>query len=380
MVQAPVRGFLDVRSDFLDAVERVDFFRSALQLISAQEAGTKEAESALAYFRNLMPEDLNVSVIAWLRTQERVAKDERGELLNSLFAGFGPQAIADPFLQEFETPDLRALSQSPAALTTVEIGGAFFSVTPDLAARIAQSNFEFGNLSANDRAQLNRDLLMFNNLSASEVANIELQLRTQDRLDTDLLFRVNQAQEQRAIDLQRLEFERLGVEATFQGLELQRRGQMVVALGQDMANQVAVESLVYEEANLNLDRMSTALTQRREEREVQLELAVKRESLITRGGEVLTRLPFAGQLQAALEGVTGAPVDPREFELPTGVIDPNAVARQVIEASDFISPIQGLRSALQQTRGAIASVTGAPLASSVVAQGATDQITEGLNG
>jgi hypothetical protein len=166
----------------------------------------------------------------------------------------------------------------------------------------------------------------------------------------------------------------------FVGLELQRRGQMIEALGQDMANQVAIEMLPYEEARINLERMSVALDKRREEREVALAFAVKRTSLVERDGETLTRLPFAEQLQAALEGVTGADVDPRDFELPTDEVNPNEVARKVLEASTFTSPVPRLRSALDTTRQLIQGITGAPIGTSIVARSASDQIVEGLDG
>ena len=56
----------------------------------------------------------------------------------------------------------------------------------------------------------------------------------------------------------------------------------------------------------------------------------------------------------------------------------NEVARQVVEAADFKSPIPALRSALQTTRTLIESITSKPLASSAIAQSAADAVAEGI--
>ncbi|KKL08331.1 hypothetical protein LCGC14_2576950, partial [marine sediment metagenome] len=109
------------------------------------------------------------------------------------------------------------------------------------------------------------------------------------------------------------------VAGMFIGLELERRGQMIEAITQDFAFQIDIGQMTYQEAQLNLNRINSALDQRRAERAQLLELGVTRASLVERGGETLTQLPGGTQLAAILSAATGQEFGPGFTELATGV-------------------------------------------------------------
>lgn len=162
------------------------------------------------------------------------------------------------------------------------------------------------------------------------------------------------------------------LEQSMAGLELQRRGQVLKAIGDDFSNQVALGQMVYTEANLNLDRVDRAFTQRREERAQLLKYAVTRSSLRMRNGEERTLLPFGGQLAGILSEATGKKFGEQDFELSTTYISPDQAARDVLGASAYDSPIPGLTQSMQQARASMDAVLGAPMGS----QAATQQITQ----
>lgn len=169
------------------------------------------------------------------------------------------------------------------------------------------------------------------------------------------------------------------VAASFAGVEVQRRGIMVSALGQDMANQVAIGRMTYDEAQLNLDRIDKAFTQRRLERDQMLQYAVSRTSLrVNSAGEQVTALPGGAQLAAILSQSTGQHFDPSIADLPTMTIDPQRTAQQLIDASRYDSPIPGLRSSLDATRQAVGAIVGAPLATKITADAATGAALKGM--
>ena len=144
----------------------------------------------------------------------------------------------------------------------------------------------------------------------------------------------------------------------FVGLDLQRQGQEIAALSQSMANKIAIGELEYAEATLTLNTLDLALKERRLEREDALKLAVKKSSIIERGDERLTRLPFAEQMRKALSATSGAEVPIEEFELPVFKADPGAAARRVIEGAEFDSPVPGLKAALEATDAKVAQMVG----------------------
>jgi hypothetical protein len=275
--------------------------------------------------------------------------------------------------------ELVAASGGGTRLATVSLGGQQFTVQADTAATLAQRNFEFNNLSAGEAARLNQDLLEFNNLSAFQVEQVNDQLRTQDRLDEQLMFEINDAAVGRQIQRQQVALQAAGVAAQFGGLELQRRGQIVDALAQDMAFQIEIGRMSTEEAMANLNRIDTALNQRRAEREVLLQFAV-REASVRRDatGQEVTTLPGAAQLAAILGQSTGQQFTEDFGTLATTRVDPEGVGAQVLEESAFDSQIPALREGLQQTREGINAILGAPVGTKAVSDAVTQQAIEGL--
>ena len=268
--------------------------------------------------------------------------------------------------------------EQPSRGVPVRLGGQMFMVSPDTAASLAQRNYEFNSLSAGEAARLGQDMFFFNNLSARDVEGIAVQLRSADRLDDDLKFRIDDARAAGLRDERRIELQALGVQAQFAGLELTRRGQMVDALGQDFAFQISIGRMSYEEAAVRMETVDRALTQRREEREQLLQFAVRESSLRTVNGETVTRLPGAEQLAAILSQSTGQTFNVEDFDLPVGRIDPQQAGQDVIDAGAFESPIPGLLQGLQSTREAMAALLNAPVATSMVSDGATRMVTEGV--
>jgi hypothetical protein len=163
--------------------------------------------------------------------------------------------------------------------------------------------------------------------------------------------------------------------ADFQGLELERRGQMIEALGQDLARQISIGRMTFEAATLKLQTIDTAFSQRRAEREQALQFAVRKSSL--RAGGTETLLPGGKQLEALLAQATGQ--DFTGFAtLPAGKIDPDATAQAVVQAAAFDDPVPGLTGALGATREAINAIVGVPIGTELVTDGATKKIVEGI--
>lgn len=162
------------------------------------------------------------------------------------------------------------------------------------------------------------------------------------------------------------------LEQQMAGIELQKRGMAMKVIADDFSNQVALGNMVYTEANLNLNRIDSALTQRREERAQLLKYAVKKSSLRMRDGQEVTLLPFGNQLAQMLSEVTGKSFTEKDFELSTTYINPEGAASDVMNASSFNSPIPGLQQSAQQARASMDAVLGAPYGG----QQATQQLTQ----
>lgn len=163
--------------------------------------------------------------------------------------------------------------------------------------------------------------------------------------------------------------------AAFAGLELQRRGMLVSAQSNFMANEIELGRLTYDEANTNLNRINSAFDQRRKDLDIQLKYAVQRTSLGTNAaGQQITHLPFGADIAKILH------VDPSNFDLPTQNINPDATGQAVLDASNFNSPIDRLTQQLAAARAATAGIIGAPMASGEVANTATQAATAGVSG
>lgn len=153
--------------------------------------------------------------------------------------------------------------------------------------------------------------------------------------------------------------------SAFAGLELQRRGQMVQAVGQDMANRIQLGRMEYDEAQLNLSRVDSAFTQRREDQKLALQYAVAKSSVFLGAqGEELTRAPLTEALAASLG------ISPDQFNLPVMRVNPDETARSIIAASEFNSPMPALQSQLEATRAAVSGLTSAPIVGADVLEGA----------
>lgn len=169
------------------------------------------------------------------------------------------------------------------------------------------------------------------------------------------------------------------LETALGGLELQRRGQLIDAIGTDMSNQIMLGRMVYEEARTRLDTVSTALSERRNERQDILRFGVTQESLRQLGsGETVTRLPFAEQTAALLSMSTGQSFSAEDFELGVTYVDPDQAARDVTEAAQFESPIPGLAAGIQGARQAIGNIFSEPIGDFAITEQLIRQATQGV--
>jgi hypothetical protein len=284
-------------------------------------------------------------------------------------------SVIDPTQAAFDFPGFAEFPDEPkgARLASVRLNGQTFTVSADTAASLAQRNFEFNNLSAGEQARVAQDILEFNNLSAFQVAQVAEQLRTGDRLDDQLAFEIEDARVGRDIQRQTVALQAAGVAAQFGGLELERRGQIVAAIGEDLAFQAQIGRVEFDEAMGNLNRIDSALNQRRAEREQLLQFAVKESSVRRdpRTGEEVTTLPGAAQLVAILGQGTGQDFAADFGELATTRIDPEGVGQNVIEASAFDSAVPALRQGLAESRASINDILGAPLGTQAVSDAVT---------
>lgn len=163
-------------------------------------------------------------------------------------------------------------------------------------------------------------------------------------------------------------------EQAMAGIEIQRRGQVVTALGQDYANQTMLGTMEINEAQLNLQRIDAAFNQQRADREQMLKYAVTESSLRQLpNGQTVTQLPFSDQLSAILSAATGRTFSPSDFQLGVTAVNPDQTARDVIASSSYTDPIPGLTAGLQSTRQAIDKVLAAPVTKGTATQQVLDQ-------
>jgi hypothetical protein len=133
--------------------------------------------------------------------------------------------------------------------------------------------------------------------------------------------------------------------------------------------------MTYEEARLNLDRIDTAFTQRRQEREQVLQYAVRKSSLNDRGE---TLLPFAGPLAAILSQSTGQNITEESFRLPTTSADPEGAFNQILQFSGYQSPLPQLSQQMSGTRSAIESIVGGPLGAQAASAAMAGSAAQGV--
>ncbi len=142
----------------------------------------------------------------------------------------------------------------------------------------------------------------------------------------------------------------------FRGLELQARGLQVQALGQDFANRIALGRMEFEEAQLNLNRINSAFEVRRQERDVALKFAIASTSVRTLpDGTRVFRSPLAEATAQAL----GLP--PGSLDLPVGVVNPEASAQALLNATQLDSPIPDLEAQAAATATSTQALLDAPL-------------------
>lgn len=169
------------------------------------------------------------------------------------------------------------------------------------------------------------------------------------------------------------------LEVALGGLELQRRGMMIDAIGNDMAMQIQLGRMTYDEVNLRLNTISEALNQRRAERQDILRFGVTRESLRTLpSGETVTRLPFAEQTAALLGQATGQEFSATDFELGVTYVNPEQAATDVQNAGQFTSPIPGLTNSLAGARQAISRMFSEPVGDMAVTEQALRAALQGV--
>ncbi len=145
-------------------------------------------------------------------------------------------------------------------------------------------------------------------------------------------------------------------DVAFKGLELQARGLQVQALGQDFANRIALGRMEYEEAQLNLNRINSAFEVRRQERDVALKFAIASTSIRTLpDGTRVFRSPLAEATARTLGLPEGS------LDLPVGVVNPEASAQALLDATQFDSPIPDLQAQADATAAATQALLAAPL-------------------
>jgi hypothetical protein len=163
-----------------------------------------------------------------------------------------------------------------------------------------------------------------------------------------------------------LAVQRMNVDANFKGVELQRRGQQVAALGEDWSRQIQLGQLTLQEVQTNLNRISTAFEVEQKQREQQLQYAVKRSSLSEVNGETVTTLPFADQIAGILSASTGQDYSRSDFQLATTVVDPQAAGQKVLDATNFESSIPSLKAGAASTTAAQQAIVNAALPTTTV--------------
>lgn len=168
------------------------------------------------------------------------------------------------------------------------------------------------------------------------------------------------------------------VEQSMAGIEVQQRGQLIKAIGDDYARQVELGNMQYTESRLNLDRISTAVSARRDERAQMLQYAVTQASLRTdpTTGQQVTVLPFAKQLGNILSATTGQQFGESDFTLGVGYINPDQTANDILNGSKFESPISNLAAQLSSARAATTAILGKPLGN----QAASEQVVKMATG
>ncbi len=145
-------------------------------------------------------------------------------------------------------------------------------------------------------------------------------------------------------------------DVAFMGLELTARGQEIQALGQDMANRILLGRMEIEEATFRLNRVNSAFDVRRLERDVALKFAITQTSIRTLpSGERVFRSPLA----EATARVLGLPEN--ALDLPVGVVNPEASAQALLDATQLDSPIPDLEAQADATAAATQALLAAPL-------------------
>lgn len=219
-----------------------------------------------------------------------------------------------------------------------------------------------GTVSADTAATLNQR-------AAEQSLNLDFQRTVLDVEET----RFQRQQAQR-------EFE-FGVDTALalQGLNLQSKSLEIQALANALSAEIDIGRMTFDEARLNLDRVSEAMNQRREDQLLLVESAVKQSSLRTDPvtGELVSQLPFSQQLATAFSQAFGQTFSEDQFSIAAGVVNPQQAGQDVIESTAFVSPIPGLTESLISTTNAIQGTLAAP---GPAAAAVTGQATDNLIG
>lgn len=343
--------------------------REELARVGAASSGEQRA-ALLSFYTASSSGD--IPLMTQIDTQLTNYNDQLYSLAGQAVSLGGIEALNNSFVRQYVAFDdqLKFLDQ----FTSMSGGGGGFKPAP----------FQFQTLE-------NGDILSFNPNTGevSKVGNYPDAVRKQLEVDqrTGDLLAINPFTGESSVLKAGFGFPQIDPRVQFQtetalglaGMEVQRRGQWVSALGQDMANRIQIGMMTYEEAETNVNTVVQALNQRRADTELALRFAVPQSSIFTdpRTGQRMSRLPGADALANILADSTGERVDDL-FTLPVGTIDPNASANDVIRAGQFESPIPGLMAALENTRQMVAATLGAPNADAEVARAAAAKITGGM--
>ncbi len=164
-----------------------------------------------------------------------------------------------------------------------------------------------------------------------------------------------------------------------QGLDLQSKSLEIQALANALSAEIDIGRMTFDEARLNLDRVSEAMNQRRQDQLLLVESAVKQSSLRTDPvtGELVSQLPFSQQLATAFSQAFGQTFGQDQFSIAAGVVNPQQAGQDVIGSTEFVSPIPGLTESLISTTNAIQGTLAAP---GPAAAAVTGQATDNLIG
>ncbi len=358
--------------------------RDLLRLTVGVSTGTV-SEATLIFLRANNPEEAarveaaQTTGVTDTALQLRVLDEQIQAVERSIEANLATMDGLDPIRFQSDFPGFSKLKPTGGGASVnrvpITIGGQTFMVTGGEALRYFQDQEgqvqilvpdQDGNpipltVDANTAFNYYSDLAFQGTVSADTAATIQGQAERQN-LDIDFqreILDINEKEARRAERIQATEFA-TETALALQGLDLQSRSLEIQALSNALAAEIDIGRLTYDEARLQLDRVRTAMDQRRQDQLLLVESALKQSSLRTDPvtGELVSQLPFSEQLTAAFSQAFGQTFQQDQFSIAAGVVNPQQAGQDVIGSTEFRSPIPGLTQSLVSTTDAIQGILG----------------------